>query len=283
MKTVMANEVDGDMGNEWLKTNSAGTGAYVLKSLQAERRLCARGASGLLARRCQDGQESSCSTCPKARPSGCCWKKATSTSPATLTPVDVEGMAGNADVKIQRTWAGRSTTSSFNQKNESYKNPKFLDAMRWAIDYQGMADTILKGPSVVHQTFLPEGFLGALDETPYSLDVEKAKALMAESGDRRSKITLYGAQRRDRMDMAQSIQNTFGQVGITVELDVGDGAEQLEEYRARQHDAHAADLGPGLSRPAHQRLDLCREPRQLATRRATPAIWPGATPMIRVR
>jgi hypothetical protein len=27
------------MGNEWLKQNSAGTGAYVLKILQAERRL----------------------------------------------------------------------------------------------------------------------------------------------------------------------------------------------------------------------------------------------------
>ena len=35
--------------------------------------------------------------------------------------------------------------------------------------------------------------------------------------------------------MAQSIQNTFGQAGITVELKVGEGAEQLEEYRARLH------------------------------------------------
>ena len=40
-------------------------------------------------------------------------------------------------------------------------NPKVLDAMRWAIDYQGMADTILKGQWAVHQAFLPRGFLGA--------------------------------------------------------------------------------------------------------------------------
>ena len=32
--TVMANEVDGDMGNAWLKNNSAGTGAYTLKSFK---------------------------------------------------------------------------------------------------------------------------------------------------------------------------------------------------------------------------------------------------------
>ena len=29
---VLANEVDGDLGNQWLKTNSAGSGAFSLKS-----------------------------------------------------------------------------------------------------------------------------------------------------------------------------------------------------------------------------------------------------------
>ena len=32
MKTVMENEVDGDMGNAWLATNSAGSGAYMVQS-----------------------------------------------------------------------------------------------------------------------------------------------------------------------------------------------------------------------------------------------------------
>ena len=32
METVMANEVAGDMGNTWLKTNSAGSGPYKLDS-----------------------------------------------------------------------------------------------------------------------------------------------------------------------------------------------------------------------------------------------------------
>jgi peptide/nickel transport system substrate-binding protein len=53
-----------------------------------------------------------------------------------LTPVDMEGMAGNADVKIQQDVGGQIFYLSFNQKNENYKNAKFLEAMRWAIDYQ---------------------------------------------------------------------------------------------------------------------------------------------------
>ncbi len=35
-KVAMAHEKNGDLGNEWLKTNSAGSGAYVLKSWKAD-------------------------------------------------------------------------------------------------------------------------------------------------------------------------------------------------------------------------------------------------------
>ena len=84
-----------------------------------------------------------------------------------LTPVDVEGLSGNAEVVIQQDVGGQVYYLSFNQKNEQYKNPKFLEAMRWAVDYQGMADTIMKGAVVPHQSFLPQGYLGALDDLPY--------------------------------------------------------------------------------------------------------------------
>ncbi len=49
--------------------------------------------------------------------------------------------------------------------------------------------------------------------------------------------------------MAQSIQNTFGQAGITVELNVGEGAEQLKRYRARQHDGTLQSWGPDYPDP----------------------------------
>ena len=41
-------------------------------------------------------------------------------------------MAGNADVAIQEDVGGQVYYLSFNQKNENYKNAKFLDAMRCA-------------------------------------------------------------------------------------------------------------------------------------------------------
>ena len=125
-----------------------------------------------------------------------------------------------------------------------------LEAMRWAVDYTGMTDTILKGQWMVHQAFLPRGFLGAIEETPYSLDLEKAKGLMAESGvtlPLEVKLTVRNNQ--ERMDIAQQVQNTFGQIGINVTLDVADGATALGTYRGRQHDITLQTWGPDYPDP----------------------------------
>ena len=88
-----------------------------------------------------------------------------------------------------------------------------------------------------------------MDDLPYSLDIEKAKALLAESGIKDPQVKLSVRNAADRMDVAQSIQNTFGQAGITVTLDVGEGADQLKQYRARTHDATLQTWGPDYPDP----------------------------------
>ncbi|GAB1395609.1 hypothetical protein MASR1M65_03860 [Saprospiraceae bacterium] len=54
---------------------------------------------------------------------------------------------------------------------------------------------------------------------------------------------------QERMDIAQSIQNTFAQIGIELTLDVGDGAQVLDKYRARQHDMTLQTWGPDYPDP----------------------------------
>ena len=247
-ETVMANEKDGDMGYEYLKANSAGTGAYVLKSYKPNEGYVLEARAGHW-RGDAKLAKVFMQHVPEAATERLMLEKGDIDIARELTPTDIEGLGGNADVKVEQDVGGQIFYLSFNQKNENYKNGKFLDAMRWAIDYQGMVDTFLKGTNVVHQSFLPKGYLGALDDTPYALDIEKAKALLAESGIQSPKITLSVRNAADRMDMAQSIQNTFGQAGITVELKVGEGAEQLEEYRGRLHDATLQSWGPDYPDP----------------------------------
>lgn len=247
-ETVSSHDAGGDMGNAWLNSNSAGTGAYVLKSYKPKEGYLLEARKGHWRGDAKIPKILMRHT-PEAATQRLELEKGDVDVARTLTPVDLEGLKGNKDVTIQQDVGGQVYYLAFNQKHENYKNAKFLDAMRWAIDYQGVADTIMKGTVIVHQAFLPKGYLGALDDTPYKLDVEKAKALLAESGVKDPAVTLSVRNSPDRMDLAQSIQNTFGQVGIKVELKVGEGAEQLKEYRARQHDATLQTWGPDYPDP----------------------------------
>ncbi len=247
-ETVKTHDAGGDMGNEWLKSNSAGTGAYTLVSFKPNEGLVLQARPGYW-RGDAKIKNVFIQHIPEAATERLQLEKGDIDVARSLTPTDVEGMAGNADVKIQSDVGGQVYYLAFNQKNENYKNAKFLDAMRWAVDYQGMADTIMKGAVIPHQSFLPQGYLGALDDLPYKLDIEKAKALLAESGIKNPEIKLSVRNSADRMDVAQSIQNTFGQVGIKVDLDVGEGADQLKAYRARTHDATLQTWGPDYPDP----------------------------------
>lgn len=247
--TVMQNEVAGDMGNEWLKSNSAGTGAYVLRSFKPAEGYILQAREGHWR-----GDAIMKNVLMQHVPEGATQRllleKGDIDIAREMTPTDIAGIEGNADLKVQNDVGGQIYYLAMNQKVEALANPKVLEAMRWAVDYQGMTDTILKGQWAVHQAFLPKGFLGALDETPYTLDVEKAKAALAESGVTLPlEVSLTVRNNQERMDIAQSIQNTFGQVGITVTLDVGDGAQVLGKYRARQHEITVQTWGPDYPDP----------------------------------
>src|SRR5690606_12029187 len=106
-----------------------------------------------------------------------------------------------------------------NVKREPFQNEKVRQALKYLVDYEGMVNTILAGQFKVHQSFIPEGVLGEIDDEPYTFDVEKAKQLLAEAGypDGFS-ITMDARNNSPTIDMAQAIQGTFAQGGINLEI-----------------------------------------------------------------
>jgi peptide/nickel transport system substrate-binding protein len=102
----------------------------------------------------------------------------------------------------------------------------------------------------VHQSFLPQGFLGALEDNPYSLDVDKAKALLAEAGlPDGFKVTMDVRNVPVQMDIAQAIQATMAQAGVELELLPADNKQTLTKYRARNHDIYLGRWGPDYQDP----------------------------------
>ena len=54
--------------------------------------------------------------------------------------------------------------NSANKDKPALGNPALWKALRYLVDYDGIANKLLKGQYIVHQTFLPEGFPGALTD-----------------------------------------------------------------------------------------------------------------------
>ncbi len=81
---------------------------------------------------------------------------------------------GKAD--IQKTPGFGFYYLALNQKDEILANPKVREAFRYLIDYDGLANTVMKYYGIKQETIVPAGLPGASDAAPYKLDIDKAKA-----------------------------------------------------------------------------------------------------------
>jgi len=248
MKEVMKHEVNGDMGNAWLKTHTAGSGAYTLVSwkpnesvtLQANPNFY-KGEPAMKRVIVRHVQESSTQRLLLER--------GDIDVARNLNPEDIAGITGKPGVKIANELRGRLMYISFNQKHPILSKPEVRQALKYLVDYAGMQNSFLKGQYVIHQNFLPATFLGAIDDAPYSLNVEKAKELLKKAGVGPFEITAGVREAQERLEIAQSLQNTFAKAGITLKLTVGTGKQILSKYRARELDMYVGAWGPDYPDP----------------------------------
>ncbi len=71
---------------------------------------------------------------------------------------------------------------AMNQTHKPFDNAKIREAVAYAINKQALIDTFYGGQAKAAVTWMPAGGLYAKDENLPTYDVEKAKALIAESG-----------------------------------------------------------------------------------------------------
>lgn len=269
---VMANEVDGDYGYNWLKTNYAGSGAFVIREWRAneavvmERNDNYDGPKPAMAR-------SIYRHIPEAATQRLLLEKGDIDVARDLLPEEISALSANPDIRIETGVKGTIFYIALNQKNEFLAKPEVREAMKYLVDYQAIADTIVKGKMDVHQTFLPAGFLGELDSNPYSLNVAKAKELLAAAGlPDGFTVTMDTRNTPDVTAIAQAVQQTMAEAGITLEIIPGDGGQTLEKYRARTHDIYIGNWGPDYQDP-HTNATFARNPDNSDTAESKPLAW----------
>lgn len=248
MKTVMANEAEGDMGNLWLKTNSAGAGAYKVVSWKPNESVTLQanddfylGAPAMKRVIVRHIQESATQRL--------LLEKGDIDIARNLNPEDIAGARKADGVAIDSDLRGRLMYTSVNQKHPELSKPNVRLAIRYLVDYEGMKNSFLKGQYAIHQAFLPQTYLGALEEKPFSLDIEKARALLKEAGVGEFEIEVGVREAQERIEISQSLQNTFAQVGIKLNITVGTAKQILTRFRARDLDMYVGAWGPDYPDP----------------------------------
>jgi len=237
------NKYDNDFGNEWLKTGYAGSGAFKLREWRAnevvvmERNDNYYGDKAKLNRVIYRFMKES-SAQRLALEAG------DIDIARNLEPGDLDAVSKNADLTTVNAPKGTVYYVSLNSKNENLKKPEVQEAFKYLVDYDAIGSTLIKGIGEIHQTFLPKGQLGALDENPYKLDVAKAKELLEKAGLKDGfSVTMDVRNTQPITGIAESMQQSLAQAGIKMEIIPGDGKQTLTKYRARTHDMYIGQWG----------------------------------------
>lgn len=273
---VASHEADGDFGYNWLKTNYAGSGAFTIREWRAnevivlERNDNYNGAAPAMARAIYRH-------IPEAATQRLLLEKGDIDIARNLGAEEIVALGSNPDITIESGVKGSIYYLGLNQKNAFLSKPEVRQAMKYLVDYAAIADTIMKGKVTVHQAFLPKGFLGALEDTPFALNVEKAKELLAAAGVPDGfTVTMDTRNTPEITGIAQAIQQTMAMAGITMELIPGDGQQTLTKYRARNHDIYIGRWGPDYQDPHTNADTFARNPDNSDDATSKPLAWRNA-------
>jgi peptide/nickel transport system substrate-binding protein len=172
-----------------------------------------------------------------------------------LTPDQIKGIEGNTEIAVDGYPKGTIVYMAANASNPILGNEKVVQALRWLVDYDSMANSFLAGQFVVHQAFWPAGLWASLDTIPYHQDVARAKALLAEAGYPDGfELTLHTLTNSPFPEIAQSVQANLARGGIKVNIVTLEGKTLWPKYRAREHELLIARWSPDYVDP-HSNAD----------------------------
>lgn len=235
-KELKSHEADGDWGNAWLRTNSAGSGPFTLNRwtpneiiiLEANKDYVA-GAPKMrrvIVRHVPEGQVERLML-----------ERGDIDIASALTASDLATFNNKEGFQIQRVPTGGFYVLAMNAGKEPLSNPKVREAIAYGIDYKGMEKTIMGPYGRARTVPVPENFEYAIPSPDWKLDTEKAKTLLKEAGyENGFTLNLKTIAQTPRIDLATAMQASLGQIGIKVNIQQGNGSDVIAAHRARDFD-----------------------------------------------
>jgi peptide/nickel transport system substrate-binding protein len=247
--TVLAHQDGADLGNQWLANHWAGTGPYKLVMWRPNEYYTLE-ANGDYWGAAPKTRRIIVRQVKEATTQRLMLERGDADYARDLDKDQLEALAKNPEIKFDKGVRSAIAYLGLNQKNADLAKPDVIEALKYLIDYDGITKAILGDTAIVHQNFEPVGFLGAIDDQPYRLDVAKAKALLAKAGLASGfSVTMDVRNGTPWPEIAQALQASFGQGGVKLEIIPGDGKQVLTKYRARHHDIVLVDWEPDYPDP----------------------------------
>ncbi len=238
-----------DLGNAWLNRNSAASGAFRLTRYQPnESYMLERNDTWWRGRAVM--QRVIVRHVPEAATQRLLLERGDIDVARNLTPTDIAALRGRQGLTIGEFPRGTIQYVCANMSDPTLANPKVIEALKYLIDYDAIANNLLPGQVFPHQTFIPRAILGELDSRPYRFDPERAKRLLAEAGHANGiALSIDVANSFPSLDCAQAMQASFAQGGVRLEVLPATGAQVLAKYRARNHQLFIGIWGLGYPDP----------------------------------
>ena len=251
---VKANTVGNDYGSAWLKRNSAGSGPYTLNRWDQNQAvtLDASCNSRLLPKlsRIILREMKEANTQKIALESG------EIDIADNLTPDMIKAKATDANFNVYQADSLNLQYIGMNVGETSpFKDARVRQAVRYALDQDGIIKSLAGGNARKVQTIIPAGLFGFNAATPYSLNTEKAKQLLKaagkETGFEVDMLTPQGAclVGIPCADLAAKIQSDLGKVGIKINIKQLVDSELYPLYRAQKAQMVLVDWSPDFPDP----------------------------------
>lgn len=238
-ETIMAEEVDGDMGNGFLTTNTACVGPYRLVQWNAGEVVI------LEANENYYGDAPKLSRwiirhVPEAGAQRLLLEQGDIDVARDLGAEDLKELDANEEIEVVSTPLHQIYYMGFDSGQERFEDDRVRLAFKYLVDYDALADTVMSYLGRPRASVVPLGALGALDEEagqPFGLDIEKARSLLEEAG--------YGDGFSARLfvgtlpyvaPIAQHVQANAAKVGIDLEIEQMANAQLFSAFRGRDFD-----------------------------------------------